>query len=410
MSIVRRISERCTDLCLHKLCLLLMVFLVSGCATGSFNSDPACKDCKKFLAEAPSADALPPECNEKTPEVDTHKRPSNLVFEGGGVKGVAYVGALEVMAKAELLDAVEQVAGTSAGAITATMVALGLTPKQIRALMIDLDFRKLADGSCFLGNTARLVNRYGWYKGDFFLCFMECLVEKQLKKRDATFQDLQNRIDKPRPGDPNFRELFVIGTDVTTNNTQLFSASTTPHTRIADAVRISMSIPLFFAARETELGPSADGRPAPAVDLFVDGGVLRNYAIDLFDSRDNYGLVEKSFDDQTLGFHLGTLPRERHNTDNLVAFSRQLISTLLNSQVISLCNGSRGRDVRRSVFIDPLGIGTTQFDITLKQKCELANSGAKATADYLNDPHPSSECPQWMMQILRRESAHWFVD
>ena len=39
----------------------------------------------------------------------------NLVFEGGGVKGIAYVGAMEVLDKEGILNNIERVAGTSAG-------------------------------------------------------------------------------------------------------------------------------------------------------------------------------------------------------------------------------------------------------------------------------------------------------
>ena len=49
----------------------------------------------------------------------------NLVFEGGGVKGIAYAGALKELEKKGLLTSLQRVAGTSAGAITATLLAVG---------------------------------------------------------------------------------------------------------------------------------------------------------------------------------------------------------------------------------------------------------------------------------------------
>ena len=47
----------------------------------------------------------------------------NLVFEGGGVKGVAYVGALNELHKRGILDSIERVGGTSAGAINAVLLS-----------------------------------------------------------------------------------------------------------------------------------------------------------------------------------------------------------------------------------------------------------------------------------------------
>ena len=64
----------------------------------------------------------------------------NLVFEGGGVKGIAYVGALEVLDKEGILRNIERVAGTSAGAMVAVLVGLGYTTKEISDILWDINF------------------------------------------------------------------------------------------------------------------------------------------------------------------------------------------------------------------------------------------------------------------------------
>ena len=73
----------------------------------------------------------------------------NLVFEGGGVKGVAYVGALEKLEERNILSEIERVGGTSAGAITALLVGLNYSPEEIRDKMLGLDFSHFLD-SCDL--------------------------------------------------------------------------------------------------------------------------------------------------------------------------------------------------------------------------------------------------------------------
>src|SRR5262245_59229627 len=60
---------------------------------------------------------------------------TNLVLEGGGVKGVAYAGALQVLQAKDVLPNIHQVAGTSAGSIAAALVALGYTPDEVQALL-----------------------------------------------------------------------------------------------------------------------------------------------------------------------------------------------------------------------------------------------------------------------------------
>ncbi|MDQ7860327.1 patatin-like phospholipase family protein [Peribacillus frigoritolerans] len=56
----------------------------------------------------------------------------NLIFEGGGVKGLAFVGALEILEENHILENIKRFGGTSAGAITALLLGLGYNAKQIR--------------------------------------------------------------------------------------------------------------------------------------------------------------------------------------------------------------------------------------------------------------------------------------
>ena len=93
----------------------------------------------------------------------------NLVFEGGGVKGIAYVGAMKVLEEKNILPKIQRVGGTSAGAINAALVALGFTNAEQRDILWKLDFKNFLDDSWgVFRDTERLINKFGWYKGDFF--------------------------------------------------------------------------------------------------------------------------------------------------------------------------------------------------------------------------------------------------
>jgi NTE family protein len=192
----------------------------------------------------------------------------NLVFEGGGVKGIAYVGAMQVLEEEGILQDIKRVGGTSAGAINATLFALGFTNIQVRNILKKLDFNNFMDDSWgAVRDTNRLVNRFGWYKGDFFHEWISGHIKKKLGGPYATFEDLKE------DGKP---DLYVYGTNLSTRFGEVFSHEHTPKMRIADAVRISMSIPLFFSAVRNARD-----------DVYVDGGVLNNYPVKLFD-REKY--------------------------------------------------------------------------------------------------------------------------
>jgi NTE family protein len=145
----------------------------------------------------------------------THDYPyKNLVFEGGGVKGVAYGGVFEVLEQRQITPQIESVAGTSAGAITATMMSLNYSAEEFLKIMMTLDFEKVEDG-CDLIGPFRLIRHFGWFKGNYFLNLMESYIEQ--KTRDgqkpgngrATFRDLVEKY-----GDRHFKRLYVFGTNL----------------------------------------------------------------------------------------------------------------------------------------------------------------------------------------------------
>src|SRR6266705_1651881 len=92
----------------------------------------------------------------------------NLVFEGGGVKGIAYGGALTILDSMGILSGIQRVAGTSAGAINATLLALGYSSKDVSAIVAATDFKTFEDSGFILSQIKRLTDNYGWYKGDAF--------------------------------------------------------------------------------------------------------------------------------------------------------------------------------------------------------------------------------------------------
>ena len=192
----------------------------------------------------------------------------NLVFEGGGVKGMAYIGAMKVLQDLQILPQITRVGGTSAGAINAMLFSLGFTVAEQRSILRKLNFNNFMDDSWgVVRDTDRLIEKYGWYKGDFFYEWISKLINKKLGNPNATFRHLKEA------GQP---ELYVYGTNLSTSYGEIFSAEHTPNSRIADALRVSMSIPLFFAA----IRNARD-------DVYVDGGVLNNFPVKLFD-RERY--------------------------------------------------------------------------------------------------------------------------
>ena len=115
----------------------------------------------------------------------------NLVFEGGGVKGIAYVGALHVLKDKGILQQTERIGGTSAGAITAILVGLNYTVDEIFNILSNLNFNNFLDDSWgILKDTNRLINEFGWYKGDFFRNWIGHVIKDKTGNSESTFADV----------------------------------------------------------------------------------------------------------------------------------------------------------------------------------------------------------------------------
>src|SRR5512135_2086782 len=114
----------------------------------------------------------------------------DAVFEGGGVKGIALIGAAEVVEAAGYVF--QNLAGTSAGAIVAALLAAGYSAAELKPILMGLDFKQFEDTSLLgriplLGQEYEIVRYLGIYNGDYFLNLMRRLLSEKLQKDAVTF-------------------------------------------------------------------------------------------------------------------------------------------------------------------------------------------------------------------------------
>ena len=325
----------------------------------------------------------------------------NLIFEGGGVKGIAYVGAMEVLESKGVLNNIKRVGGTSAGAINALLFGLNYSNTETKQILSILDFRKFLDDSWgFIRDSDRLMKEFGWYKGSYFRDWAADLIRQKTGNSESTFKDVFDQREEK-----GFREMYMVGTNLSTRFSEVFSCEHTPRMPVAEAVRISMSIPLFFAAKRSLRG-----------DIYVDGGLLDNYPIKLFDRKkyldeQNVDAHSKEpeyyknhnrelrktgktispyvYNKETLGFRLDSeaeiaLFRDQSepphkNIDDFFSYAWGLIETIMESQASQHLHGD---DWQRTVYIDTLGVKTTDFDLDDGKKKALLKSGKENTMKY----------------------------
>lgn len=304
----------------------------------------------------------------------------NLVFQGGGVKGSAYAGAVAVLAEREMLADIARIAGTSAGAITACMLAVGAGPEGLTASVKTTDFGSFLDtGWNYLDDAARLVSHYGVCKGEHFAALLGDQIAQFSGDRNLTFGGL--RALKAR--DPRrFADLYVVASNVSRQRAEVLCADNHPDMPLWEAVRTSMSLPFIFEPA------TVNG------DLYVDGGLSWNYPIDLFD-HDVLHLAQPGKggprSEETLGFVLEPHPLASvgvadwsalpGHTENVVAYAATLmgfLSEAANRQHL------HEDDLPRTIFIDDMGVKTTDFKAPVAVIDGLIASGAAATRMHLD--------------------------
>lgn len=310
---------------------------------------------------------------------------ADLVLEGGGVKGIALVGAIEVLEDAGYRF--NRVAGTSAGSIVGALVAAGFTGKELHEIMEGLDYSQFQDANglsrlWYPGQAASLLFHWGIYQGHFLEQWLGDKLGKHLdiSDRPVTFADMPPRPVAPPPGsdeNADFR-LVVIASNISAgkiaklpwdlNGVWQLDPDSFP---VASAVRTSMSIPFFY-------------RPAKIVGsnkketLLVDGGMLSNFPVGLFDRKDGQPPRFPTF-----GIKLSARPKAEFDRPIKSVFS--MAGAMLGTMTGWYDQQYVGEESvqARTIFIDTLGIKATDFDLSRENAAALYDNGRQAAEDFL---------------------------
>ena len=255
----------------------------------------------------------------------------DMVFEGGGAKGMAFVGAYRALTDGG--HKAGRLLGTSAGAIAATLIAAGYTPKEMHEALNEKDDSGKSVFNGFMGAPAKFtdteieqcslqrlfneiniplvpeglekmldtaifkwlanndlgchffafVERGGWYGADAFVSWLEEKLDKDCNDRNEkpVSKMTLKEFSKAKKNKAKV-ELSVVASDTTEGRILILNHRTAPNCPLVWAVRISMSIPFLWeeVVWNEEWGKyninDINGH------VIVDGGVLSNFPIELF--------------------------------------------------------------------------------------------------------------------------------
>ena len=305
---------------------------------------------------------------------------ADLVLEGGGVKGIALVGAIQVLE--ERGYTFHRVAGTSAGSIVGALVAANITGTEMVRLMRQLDYRKFQDEGLedkipLLGPVLSAIAQKGIYEGKFLKSWLAALLDEHGVR---TFGDLRLAdADSSLSPEQQYR-LVVMASDVSTGRLRRLpwdyprlGYEDPSSIDVVDAVRASMSIPFFFE-------PVRLRNRATDEDLWlVDGGMLSNFPVEVFDRRDG-----RSPRWPTFGIKLSARRGEqatRFRVDGPVSLVKAMVGTMTGFH--DQMHIDDPSVVARTIFVDTSGISSTDFGLNDKQADVLYRSGRTAAEKFL---------------------------
>ena len=309
---------------------------------------------------------------------------ADLVLEGGGVKGIGLVGAYTALIEAGYR--IHRIAGTSAGAIVGALIGADMPPDLMVKTMREVNYGAFQDEG-FLDHLGRvgkglsILFEKGIYEGEYLRTWLDGLLTDLGK---ATFGDL--RVDDPGsslPAEQSYR-LVVLTSDISCGRLlrlpwdyRLYGLDPDAQ-RVSDAVRASMSIPFFYEPVRFK-GRRPDGTKIDS--YLVDGGMLSNFPISLFDRTDGEPPRWPTF-----GIKLSARPveplEERFHINGVLDLAKAMVGTMTRFYDQMHIDDPAAR--ARTMFVDTLGVKATDFDIDETIQDRLYDNGRVAATKFLH--------------------------
>lgn len=307
-----------------------------------------------------------------------HRPFEAVIFEGGGTKGIVYAGALQRLEESGMMRGAKYFAGTSAGAQTAALCAVGYTGKELGEVFLNTPWARLLDSTscygCFgcVPNIYRLFTKHGWCKGEVLQAHLEDLVSRKMGPGCTLERLFQERGVVLRVGACN----------VSTRRFEMLDYTTHPHMPVSVAARASSNIPVVFVPVQYQ--PTRV--PGSKRCLYVDGGLEGNMPMKAFPGRRALAFDLMSSGDWTTekGSHV--------TPQTFVHFASTVLDMVMNSAQSGQGQNPNAEDAHTNKNVQMVKIhcgdhGMLETALSQKELRAMVAAGWDAMDDFLEDAH-----------------------
>ena len=270
----------------------------------------------------------------------------NLVFSGGGIKCISYIGVLKYLEEKNILKDISAIAGTSGGAIFAFIILLGYTYNDLLLLINGLNFEEVRDITS--ENLFQFFNNFGIDTGNKLTHLIKLLLNKKLgiNSENITFIELFNKTNI---------NLTITGTCLDTRSIEYFNHINTPDMKLLSALRITFSIPIVY------------NKVNYNNKIYVDGGLTDNLPIHIF--KDDIL--------HTLAFYITS---DKENSIDINSIDNYMLSILLTlNQKIDFNTIEKYKD---NIIVIETDISPINFKLDINKKNNIIDIGYKSIQKY----------------------------
>ena len=291
---------------------------------------------------------------ESLPQIQETKEPESLpqkltkintlCFSGGGIKGIAFIGAVENLLEKKifLLEDIKNFVGTSAGSMLSFLLNIGWKINEIKEFMLNFNFEKLISEI----DSVSLFETYGIQDGNKLQLLFMKLLENKFQVKDITFEDLYRKTHK---------KLIIIGTNLTKSQEVVFNYKTTPKFSVILALRISSSIPLIFKPIKYEN------------ELYVDGGIVNNFPLNHCSKN------------STIGFYI------KNSDINSIKSITTFIISVLNTTTDTISQKSMEKYKKNVIEIINTNDEFIKFNISLEERIKIIEDGYNSCEEFIKN-------------------------
>ena len=301
-----------------------------------------------------------------------------IALEGGGICGIAEIGALEDLEERGCLERTTHFTGSSAGSIIALMLACRISVKEkLKDIMLKMDFSVLSQAPghfSYLSEAYNLYKNYGLHDSVNIRIMLEKVLEKDLGlPKTLTFREVHEK----------FGSFLIIPCCVIGKMSPIYyNPKNKPDMQVCEAIQQSCNIPLYFGAipaKELHLGKEKE-------HLVVDGGMIDNLPL-----RALYQYVPA---EKCLGIKLySSVEGDQYNPT-----SKECVPSSLEEYIKVLVDMLRAQSMRvyihkedftRCIKIDIQDVSVTDFSLSDEKKQFLLKQGKEAANAFFNQSSDS---------------------